>query len=96
MISRFAVKNYKCLEDVDIPLTPIHVVIGQNDSGKTSLLEAVLALSKTTECNLKDCFPGEWNGRELVFEGADKPQIEFMASLMIQEIRNRHELPIIS
>ena len=40
-LSRFKVQNYKCLADVDIPLTPFHVIIGENDSGKTSLLEAI-------------------------------------------------------
>ena len=40
-LSRFRVQNYKCLADVDIPLTPFHVIIGENDSGKTSLLEAI-------------------------------------------------------
>ena len=42
-LSRFGVKNYKCLGEIDIPLTPIHVLIGQNDCGKTSLLEAMAA-----------------------------------------------------
>jgi predicted ATPase len=41
-LSRFGVTNYKCLGDIDIPLTPIHVLIGENDAGKTSLLEAML------------------------------------------------------
>ena len=31
-LSRFGVKNYKCLGEIDIPLTPIHVIIGENDS----------------------------------------------------------------
>ena len=43
MIEEFYVNNYKCLVDVRLPLTPMHVIIGQNDSGKTSLLEAMLA-----------------------------------------------------
>ena len=49
MIEEFYVNNYKCLVDVRLPLTPMHVIIGQNDSGKTSLLEAMLALSRSTE-----------------------------------------------
>lgn len=44
MLSHFSVKNYKCLADVSLPLTPIHVLIGQNDTGKTSLLEAIRAI----------------------------------------------------
>jgi predicted ATPase len=43
-LSRFQVQNYKCLANVDIPLTPFHVIIGENDSGKTSLLEAMARL----------------------------------------------------
>ena len=27
-LSRFRVRGYKCLEDVDLALTPIHVLIG--------------------------------------------------------------------
>ena len=62
-LSRFGVKNYKCLGDIDIPLTPIHVLSGQNDSGKTSLMEAGRARScrersteyqvESTECGLR-------------------------------------------
>ena len=71
MIKQFSVKNYKVLESVSIPLTPIHVVIGQNDSGKTSLLEAIHAFCSSTQGPLVDAFPGMWTGRELVHFGAD-------------------------
>ncbi len=77
MIESFYVNNYKCLVDVRIPLTPIHVIIGQNDSGKTSVLEAMLALSRSTERPLAEAFPGEWQDRELVFTKAEKPIIQF-------------------
>jgi predicted ATPase len=77
MIESFTINNYKCLVDVQVPLTPIHVIIGQNDSGKTSLLEALLALHRSTEISLPDAFPGDWQGRELVFAGAEKPVVQF-------------------
>ena len=57
MIEEFYVNNYKCLVDVRLPLTPMHVIIGQNDSGKTSLLEAMLALSRSTERPLAEHSP---------------------------------------
>ncbi|MEO6809335.1 MAG: AAA family ATPase, partial [Isosphaeraceae bacterium] len=79
MLESFFVNNYKCLVDVTIPLTPIHVIIGQNDSGKTSLLEAMLALYRSTEKPLAEAFPGEWKGPELVFAGAEKPVVQFEA-----------------
>lgn len=41
MITPFRVQNYKALRDVTLNLTPIHLLIGPNDSVKTSLLEAM-------------------------------------------------------
>ena len=75
-MSRFGVKNYKCLGEIDIPLTPIHVLIGENDAGKTSLLEAIAALHASSEKDLSDVFPEPWEGRELVFHGSSEPRIE--------------------
>ncbi len=75
-MSRFGVKHYKCLGEIDIPLTPIHVLIGENDAGKTSLLEAMAAFHASSEDALSNVFPGPWRGRELVFHGSPDPQIE--------------------
>jgi energy-coupling factor transporter ATP-binding protein EcfA2 len=69
-LSRFGVKNYKCLGDIDIPLTPIHVLIGQNDCGKTSLLEAMAAFYATGEKPVSEVFPKSWDGRELLRHAA--------------------------
>jgi predicted ATPase len=79
MMTSFSVDGYKCLRNVKIPLTPIHVIIGQNDSGKTALLESMLALHSSANGSLADAFPGEWQGRELVNESLSKPRIEFEA-----------------
>lgn len=74
MITRFRVQNYKALRDVTIDLTPVHVLIGPNDSGKTSVLEALAALSRSADRHLKDAFVGNWVGRQLVWRGeADLP-----------------------
>jgi predicted ATPase len=80
MMTSFHVKNYKCLRDVDLALTPIHVVIGQNDTGKTALLEAMLALHRSVQGPLSSAFSGEWIGRELVNEDAEEPWVEFDAA----------------
>ena len=69
MIKQFSVKNYKALESVSIPLTPIHVVIGQNDSGKTSLLEAIHSFCSSTQGPLVDAFPGMWTGENWSISG---------------------------
>jgi predicted ATPase len=85
MIEYFRVNNYKCLVDTGLPLTPIHVIIGQNDSGKTSLLEAMLGLSRSTSKPLADAFSGDWQDRELVFAGEEKPVIQFDVRLGVAE-----------
>ena len=66
MISRFRVQNYKALRDITLDLTPVHALIGPNDSGKTSLLEAVAALGRSVDRPLEKAFLGSWDGRELV------------------------------
>ncbi|MCD4727093.1 MAG: AAA family ATPase [Pirellulales bacterium] len=75
-LSRFGVKNYKCLGEIDIPLTPIHVLIGQNDCGKTSLLEAMYAFCASSERPIDEAFPKPWSGRELVLQTHPEPRIE--------------------
>ena len=75
-LSRFGVKHYKCLGEIDIPLTPIHVIIGENDAGKTSLLEAMAALHASSETQVNGVFPQPWQGRELVLHGSSESAIE--------------------
>jgi predicted ATPase len=74
MIKRFHVENYKALRDLTVELTPVHVLIGPNDSGKTSVLEALAALSRSADRGLAESFVGTWTGRQLVWRGeADHP-----------------------
>jgi predicted ATPase len=72
MLTYFRVENYKCLETVEFPLTPIHVLIGPNDSGKTSVLEAMLAYMRNISLPFQICntLEGDWRGNELLFHGA--------------------------
>jgi predicted ATPase len=92
MITKFRVQNYKALRDVTLDLTPIHVLIGPNDAGKTSLLEAMGALCRSVDMPLADAFQGEWSGRELVWKGGkdDDGAIALMAQ--VDEVGLRYEL----
>jgi predicted ATPase len=79
MITRFRVQNFKALRDVTLDLTPIHVLIGPNDTGKTSILEALYVLSKSTQGGeLGNAFKGPWEGRTLVWN-----QLESAVSLKV-------------
>jgi len=71
MITKLRVKNFKALRDVEIDLTPIHVLIGPNDSGKTSILDALAALCRSMDHELADAFLWTWKGTELVWNGRD-------------------------
>ena len=76
MLKTFHVQNYKALRDVTLELTPIHVLIGPNDSGKTSLLEALRAYSRITRmpgigATSAEVFEGRWAGRQLVWRQTD-------------------------
>src|SRR5258708_29496702 len=75
MIQKLRIENEKALRDVQLELTPVPVFIGPNDSGKTSILEAVAALCRSTDHPLKEAFSGSWSGLSLVSHGAVKPVI---------------------
>ena len=77
MLSQFHVENYKCLRNVTVPLTPIHVLIGQNDAGKSSLLEALYAFFRSRDYELAQAFSGQWLADDLVYENASEPCVTF-------------------
>lgn len=41
MIKEFRVKNFRCLEDVYLKLTPLHALVGPNDSGKSTIFRSI-------------------------------------------------------
>lgn len=69
MIKRLRVKNFKALRDIEVEFTPIHVLIGPNDSGKTSILDVIAALCRSVDHTLAHAFLGSWKGKELVWNG---------------------------
>ena len=75
LITRFRVQNFKALRDVTLDLTPVHLLIGPNDSGKTSILEALAGICRSVDhLPLSKAFLGSWTGRGLVWHGeADLP-----------------------
>jgi predicted ATPase len=47
MITRVAIKNFKCLRNVTVDVEPFTVFVGANGSGKTSFLQALDLLCRT-------------------------------------------------
>jgi predicted ATPase len=81
MITRFHIQNYKALRDVTLDLTRIHVLIGRNDSGKTSILEAIAAMCRSVDHSLPQAFAGAWERHQLIWQGARDLAISLTASI---------------
>jgi predicted ATPase len=47
MITRLDVENFKCLREVSVELGPLTVLIGANDSGKSSILDAIRVVGRS-------------------------------------------------
>lgn len=92
MMIRFHVQNYKALRDATLELTPVHLLIGPNDSGKTSLLEAVAALCRSVDHPLSQAFAGSWEGRSLVWKGNPDVPVSLRAAIQSGEMELEYHL----
>ncbi len=81
MITRLHVQNYKALRDVTLDLSPLHVLIGPNDAGKSSVLEAAYALAESAHGTLLDSFPGLWEGLDLVWNRTPGTAVKILAEI---------------
>ncbi len=92
MITQFHVKNYKALRDVTLPLAPIHVLIGPNDSGKTSILEAIAALCKSADYPLNQVFPATSNPSNLLWDTLGNDTASFGAEIVDDAIDGEYHI----
>ncbi len=46
-IEDLRIENYGCIQDATFRFTPLHALIGPNDSGKSTVLRALLAISRS-------------------------------------------------
>ncbi len=44
-INRLRIQNYGCIKDATFELTPLHALIGPNDSGKSTVLRALRTMT---------------------------------------------------
>jgi predicted ATPase len=77
MISRIQIKNYKCLLDVDVPLGPFNIFIGPNDSGKSSLLEAIKVLGQTARVPFTQVFADPLSLENLVWRREQNREVSW-------------------
>jgi predicted ATPase len=68
MLARLHVQNFKCLRDVEVAFGPFTVLIGPNDSGKSSILDALRLLGRTVIEPLPAIFHGDDDLRQLTWK----------------------------
>lgn len=66
MITRLHVKNFKALRDVTVDVSSFHLLIGPNNSGKTSILQASYAICGSLWMSTQNAMPSGRAGRELI------------------------------
>jgi predicted ATPase len=47
MITELNIQHYGCIEDLTLPLTPLHALVGPNESGKSTILRALQSIAHT-------------------------------------------------
>ncbi len=60
MIKTFRAKNYGCLKDVTIGLTPLHAFVGPNDSGKSTILRGIRTVVQFAASKFTARDSGSW------------------------------------
>jgi hypothetical protein len=66
------VRNFGCVRDATVALTPLTVLVGPNDSGKSMLLRAVEAVAAASRSNKgwASALGPDWDVREHTFRGS--------------------------
>jgi AAA domain, putative AbiEii toxin, Type IV TA system len=67
MLNRIHIQNYKCLRDITVALGDFTILIGPNDSGKSSFLEAIQAFGKILQLGYPAVFHGDRSVGNLVW-----------------------------
>jgi ABC-type multidrug transport system ATPase subunit len=82
-IEQFFVKGYGCIRDASLHLTPLHALIGPNDSGKSSLLRA-LELTARLLGSANDSFEAQDRGYRTQ---GDERKIELVEFVPFRDLR---------
>jgi len=74
MFTHIKLQNFKAIKSLDLPLSPITAFIGPNDSGKSSILQAIhLATQIAAVKKIDNILIGDWELEELQSRKIDTP-----------------------
>src|SRR5207247_2600457 len=80
MLERVHIENYKCLRDVTVDLGEFTVLIGPNDSGKSSFLEVIRIFGNLLSKELDAIFAGDFALANLVWRKDPESRIVLEAA----------------
>ena len=67
IIKKIRIKNFRSISDIQIELTDLTVIMGDNDAGKSNVLRAInLFFNDTTDSNKPFSFPYDFNKNAIV------------------------------
>lgn len=93
MITSMRVERFRAIADATVRLGTFNVLIGRNDSGKTSFLEAVYALSNSTRSPIAESFWSPWRDKDLI-HGGQGEFVHFTAVLTSDEQAGAQEYAV--
>jgi len=74
MFTHIKLKNFKAIKSLDLPLSPITAFIGPNDSGKSSILQAIHLATQIAILNkLENILIGDWQLEQLQTQNVYEP-----------------------
>jgi predicted ATPase len=96
MLERIHIENYKCLRDVTVDLGDFTILIGPNDSGKSSFLEVIQTFGKIVRQGYQGVFQGDHALANLVWQRDAQRQIvlEGVGATQGHRAGYRLELPV--
>jgi predicted ATPase len=72
-IVRFAVKNYRSIQECDVELEPLTFFIGANASGKTSFVDAILFIASAVRDSLQKAIANRGGIHSILHQPIDLP-----------------------
>lgn len=84
VLTRLTISNFRCFRELDVPLKPLTVLIGPNDTGKSTFLDAIAKLAKSGKGIRSDVFGlGDPRQTESCIMGYGKNGEESIASFVL-------------
>jgi len=96
MLERIHIENYKCLRDVTVKLGDFTILVGPNDSGKSSFLEVIQSIGKINRHGYAGIFSGDRTPANLVWRKDTRLNITFevVGTTAGHRLDYRLEIPI--